>query len=481
MVLSYPAPMSIAREKRALVGAAFLAAGACSSSEPGSAPDPSPDGAVPSADAQVLPEAAPPSPDAFSTPDATNSSSFRISVSPSPFAEILFKNALRLTDGPRAATDLGSLVDLFAAHGATEVFARIGTRKTKLAGTGDIDSSLAPALARAQIAAERGLPLNPELGLFRTYGDVSCQTPPDFSDWGITLAGPWETLAIDQMTPAVRAFTAAIATEILKSGVRVEVWDIGNEVDFGVAGVAPMPLPGACDSDEGGAGWYRAPNGVDGAIGAASVLALLQMSEPDRITWLRAHVWPHEAKLLAAAAEGIRSVSPGAKVETHISKSTSPTFAVAFYQAMKDGGLVLDAAGFSFYPTASTTPPDRLHQFRLTVEAVKNQLGLASFIAECAYPATALTGMSYFSTWNNALASYPISDAIQAAFYHDLASWGASGALTGIRPWAPDLFVGDWAPFSFFVPKGGTTGGARLGLDAIREGSLVPNPDALKE
>jgi len=417
------------------------------------------------------PDAASPAPDA-GVP-------FRVSLSISPFDEVLFANSLSFTDGVRVATDMAGLEDLLMAHGGTEVYARFGTPKTKPAGAGGIDSSLARGLDRARIAQARNLPFNPELGLFRIYSDVSCQSQPDFTDWGITLPGAWETLTVDQMVPALQQYTALAATEILKTGVRVDVWDLGNEVDFGTAGVAPKPIPGACDGDEG-AGWYHAPDGVDPQIGLQSVVGLLTMAEADRITWLQAHVWSSEAKLLAAAAAGVRSVAPNARFATHISMSVSPTFALAFYQAMRQGGFAVDVAGFSCYPSASDKPTDRLHQLRLTVEAVHSQLGLPVFLAEYSYPAQPMATGPYAS-WNNAIANYPISEAGQHDLLVDLASWGASGALSGIRPWAPEVFVGDWAPMTLFKPLSTTRAQPRTGLDAITQGLAAPNPNALKD
>ena len=194
------------------------------------------------------------------------------------------------------------------------------------------------------------------------------------------------------------------------------------------------------------------------------------------------HLWPYEAKLLGAAAAGIRSVAPGAVAETHISNSSSPTFATAFYQAMKDGAVGPDVAGFSFYPTATPAPNTRLKDLSDTVAAVHGQLGMPSFLAEVGYPAAPMSGTSYFSTWNGALASYPLTETGQHDLFHDLASWGATGALTGVRPWAPDVFVTDWAPMSFFsLPDGSVVGLARAGLDAIAQGTATPDANALKD
>ena len=74
------------------------------------------------------------------------------------------------------------------------------------------------------------------------------------------------------MLPILRAYGAIAAREILKTGVKVRIWDLGNEVEFGLAGVVVRPMPGGCDDTEGGAGWYKPPDGVDPAIGKTSVL-----------------------------------------------------------------------------------------------------------------------------------------------------------------------------------------------------------------
>ncbi len=166
------------------------------------------------------------------------------------------------------------------------------------------------------MAAALNLPFNPELGLFNIYGDIRCQPPPDFSEYPeIKIPGAWNTLTLEQMIPVLRTYGATAARQILNTGVKVRIWDIGNEVEFGIAGVAVQPMPGGCDDTVGGAGWYKAPDGVDAEIGKMSAIALVRMSDAKRIEWLRAHVWPHEAKMLAAVADGIRSVDPARAVQ----------------------------------------------------------------------------------------------------------------------------------------------------------------------
>jgi arabinogalactan endo-1,4-beta-galactosidase len=322
-------------------------------------------------------------------------------------------------------------------------------------------------LERARMAAALHLPFNPELGLFNVYGDIRCQPPPDLRDYpGIPIAKPWASLGLSEMTAALRAYGAAAARQIAATGVQVRIWDIGNEVEFGVAGVAVKPEPGSCDDTAGGAGWYRAPDAVDPAIGAMSFRGLTQMLEGPRTAWLESHLWPHEAKLLAAVADGIRSVDPQARVSTHVSgiASTQPAFAVAFFEAMKKGGFAVDEAGVSYYPTSSPFPRDRLQAFKDMAIAVRRKIDRPVFVAEFGYPAATMSGVF---PWNYPVAGYPLTPDGQARFIRDLVAWGKNeGVLSGIRPWAPDLAAPGWAPMALFE-RSGRVVTARPALDAL--------------
>jgi arabinogalactan endo-1,4-beta-galactosidase len=393
---------------------------------------------------------------------------FRISLSISPFAELRFASGLVFTDGKITAKNPEELQRMFAAHGANEVYARVAT--TYKYRIGDGDHSMERGLERARMATALNLPFNPELGLFNIYGDVRCQPPPDFSDYPeIKIPGAWNTLTLEQMLPVLRSYGATAARQILDTGVKVRIWDIGNEVEFGIAGVAIQPMPGGCDDTEGGAGWYKPPDAVDGAIGKMSALALVKMSDAKRIEWLQEHVWPHEAKMLTAVADGIRSVDPHARFSTHVSGMSSvlPAQTVAFFKAMRDGGFAADELGVSYYPTSSNSPRDRLQAFKDMATAAQQELGRPVFVAEFGYPAKTMGGIF---KWNDAVKDYPLSPEGQANFIRDLVTWGVqTRTLSGIRPWAPELAAPGWAPMSFFENSGGTAT-ARPALDAIWEG-----------
>jgi arabinogalactan endo-1,4-beta-galactosidase len=318
------------------------------------------------------------------------------------------------------------------------------------------DHTLQRGLERARLARKLDLPFNPELGLWRDYGDVQCQPAPDFADYpGIKVPeAPWTSLTLEQMLPVLRSYGALVAREILATGVKVNVWDIGNEVDFGIAGVATPPLGKACD-ETGGAGWYTPPDAIDPEIGKTPAVSLLQKPEAERIAWLQKHVWPPEARIFAAVAEGIRSVAPEARFSTHLSGIAAqlPATGVAFYRTMRDGGFLPDEIGFSFYPTSSPRPPQRLEAFKTTIAAVRKALDRPVFVAEFGYPAARMTEGA-FANWNYAADKYPLTPEGQASFYRDFVRWAESAGVTGIRPWAPDLPMPGWEPFSFFKLAG---------------------------
>jgi arabinogalactan endo-1,4-beta-galactosidase len=398
-------------------------------------------------------------------------SSFRVAISVSPFTELLLSTGIVYSDGKATAKTVGELQKMFVAHGANEVYARIATSRAKTPGFGD--HSLDRGLMRARLAKSLGLPFNPELGLFKVYGDVRCQPAPDFSEYPeLKMPEAWTSLTIDQMLPILRSYGAIVAKMILDTGVRVRTWDLGNEVDFGVAGVSPQPMPGGCDDLGSGSKWYQPPDRVDPEIGKMSVLSLLKLPDAERLEWLRTHVWPYEARIFAAVAEGIRSVDPTARFSTHVSGvlAVRPIEAESFFKSMKDGGYLPDELGFSFYPTSTSEPTDRLQAFKQTVTAVHSAFGRLVFIAEFAYPASEKAAQEGpFASWNNALENYPLTPDGQAKILRDLASWGIAHGVSGIRPWGPDTAVAGWSSFALF-DLNGKTATARPGLSAISEG-----------
>ena len=388
---------------------------------------------------------------------------FRASLSVSPFTETVLRQ-VRLHDGRHAARTVTEVQQMFNRHGATEVYARIATRKRAPQGGGEI--GWARGLQRARLARALSLPFNPELGLWAVYGDASSyQQPPDFSDYpSIHLPGPWASLTLAQMETALRHYGALVARQILATGVEVGYWDLGNEVDTGVAGVAVRPLfPDPA---------YQPPDRVDPAIGTMSTATLVGMGESARIAWCQAHLWPYVGRLLGAVASGIRSVHHGAKFSTHISGFEQPTPSVqlAFWDSVRRAGYLPDQLGTSYYPTQGKTfggAANTLAWFKQLATELGRRHHRQVFIAEYGYPSAHMTGTYSF---NDAVAGYPQSPGGQARFTRQLVAWGIdSGRLAGIRPWAPDLCTPGWGPMSLFA-QDGRTAETRPALRSIVQG-----------
>ncbi|MDR2985844.1 MAG: arabinogalactan endo-1,4-beta-galactosidase, partial [Nocardiopsaceae bacterium] len=348
---------------------------------------------------------------------------FRVSLSVSPVTEAVL-GAVSLADGRRTASTVRQVQRLFNRHGATEVFVRVATLRQ--ARVGDAEYGFQRAVERAQLAAQLGMPLNPELGLWDVYGDIRRQPPPDFTDYpSIRLPGPWLTLTLSQMKNALRQYGALVARQLLSTGVQVNYWDLGNEVEWGVAGVAVKGL------DPTG---YSPPDTIDPAIGQMTAAQLLGMPEADRIAWLRQHLWPYVGRLLAAVTHGVRSVDPAARFSTHLASIgvQDATFHTAFWQAMNQAGYHPAQFGTSLYPT-NGDPGDRKAVFLGIASALRQRFSRKLFFAEFGYPSGPM-GPPF--AWNNTQPGYPQTADGQYRYLRDLvASSAAGGAVAGIRPW----------------------------------------------
>jgi arabinogalactan endo-1,4-beta-galactosidase len=389
---------------------------------------------------------------------------FRNSLSVSPFTEsVLSVAALRA--GNRTATSVADVQKLFVKAGASEVFARVATVDEAPNNRG---GGASRAIERARLAKRMGLPLNPELGLWAYYGDIAMQPSPDFRDYPqITLPGPWLSLNIDQMSNALRAYGRAVAQQILSTGVEVNVWDIGNEIEMGIAGVAVRSFS---TSDEHG--WsYQAPDAVNPAIGQIGIYDLFGMSENDRTAWLSTNLWPYVGRLLAATAEGVRSVDRHARFATHTSVLAPqlPGVLPAFWQAMEDAGFHSEVLGTSYYPT-SVASGDQLQVLQTAAQQLQETFGRPLFLAETSYPSATITAEAY-ATWNYPVPGYPLTPQGQYEFYRDLAQWGAStGLLSGIRLWAPDFSTAEWTQMCCFEAPVDGFSDAKPVLTAVTDG-----------
>jgi hypothetical protein len=355
-----------------------------------------------------------------------NERPFRDAFSVSPFTEGSL--AVRPVGGASAVRGVQQVL------GGTEVFARCNTTQASLEHT----------LQRARLSAELGLDFNPEFGLWHTYGDITHQPAPDFRpDYPqVAQAAPWHDLTLAQMRGCLTRYGAVVAEQVLATGARVGVWDVGNEVELGVPGAAVPPVDLVA-----GRFSYHPPDNLNPAIsrrGFADRIHRIGYSSED-VAWLRTELWPYVAELLGAFADGVRSIDPAARFSTHTSglAAVSPEVVVEFFDTMRAFGFPVEDCATSYYPTSH--PGQGLELLQATIDS----LGEPLFLAEFGYPAQPMGPGSF--PWNHAVDGYSLSEEGQAAFYRDLR---VLRGLSGVRWWAPDYCFEGWGPMSVFTPQG---------------------------
>jgi arabinogalactan endo-1,4-beta-galactosidase len=100
-----------------------------------------------------------------------------------------------------------------------------------------------------------------------------------------------------------------------KYGINVDLYEIGNEIDYGYAGV------------------FDDTHGTDA-------------------DWYKQNIWPYEAEAMKAAIRGIRKSNPTASIETHLMTWWDRDWVYNFTKFMLDSGVELNYTALSYYPTS---------------------------------------------------------------------------------------------------------------------------------
>lgn len=334
--------------------------------------------------------------------------------------------------GDRTATTMTRLQQMYIDAGSTEMFVRIATKRY----SGD-DSyharlhNLEECLKYCRVAASLNHPINPEIMCAYTYMDASVQQAPDFREYPeITQPDKeWSKYTLLEMCGVLEQYGEFIAGEVLKTGCTVEYWNLGNEANFGFAGVN-LGLKTA----------------VNPKLEHAD-MELVEMEHIDMdhidVDFLKENVWKYNGQMMAALAKGIRKIHADAKFATHIAGLFDGSASAAYFNTLLENGMKLSQAGISIYPTMSLAKrfPDYVDRLKSAIKAVASECGLPVFIAEYGYPSKKMRGFA----WNQPVEGYELTAADQARFTADFIAWCKENGGSGIRPWAPDL-LGPWEP-----------------------------------
>ena len=369
------------------------------------------------------------------------------------------------TDGVHTANTLQGLQEMFNAYGATEMYVRINTTRYYPTDTTLKDyyhirmHCLEESKKAVNAAVALGMPINVELGVFEGYSDAFESQYPVFDEYPeLDSVYPkdsngnrkaWENMSLDEICAVLKAYGRLVATELNAVGANIEIWDLGNETNYGFGSVM-MPLKSAVSKATSKQFWITYMKSGFGA------------------DWLAKNIWCYNAKMFAALKEGIKEVYPSAKFSSHISTVTvGDEYVVKYFKTLAENGYAVDQAGISFYPNATSVMPDKIAQIKKIVLAVNRELGVNVMLAEYGYANESGLASGTFASWNNKVHGYELTDEDGAKFLKELIVWGKNNGMAGIRPWAPEL---DWANPWFDFDKETKTATAKMALfNALKE------------
>ena len=392
---------------------------------------------------------------------------FRVALSLSPFSLNQFEEGYTFLIGDEIATTPEELQQIFMDYGSTEMYVRVATKRHKTYNPdGTLDNTtdgkkdenanvhtFDQVMQSCRIAAALDIPINPEIMCAYIYMDMDGTQAPRFypSDYPELYAKPefaaimkdgdpkiWETLSLADICKVLEIYGEWIADSILATGVTVNDWNLGNEANFGFAGIG-----------------IGTPNSFDRKLANAGPMKRY-MSSLFSVWWLKKHVWKYEAQTLAAVQRGIRKAyehyplldASKIKFSTHIATVVStPRSSASFFTYMTEHGYDMQTAGISYYPSAPAMSFNKKSLLTKTVTRINKKCGLEVFIGEFSYPSEGMVGP--FAGWNSQLAGYPKSQKGQADIYKDVIALGKTHGMAGIRYWAPD-YKGEWYPMSMF-------------------------------
>ena len=388
---------------------------------------------------------------------------FRVALSLSPFTLNQFEAGYTFKIGDKTATTPAELQQIYKDLGSTEMYVRLATKRHKTYKTdGTLDNTtdgkadenanvhtFDQVMQTCRIAAALNIPINPEVMCAYIYMDMDGTQAPRFyeTDYPELYAKPefaaimrgkeWSELSLKDICTVLEIYGEFVGDSILATGCTVNDWNLGNEANFGFAGIG-----------------IGVPNSFDQKLAKAGPMKRY-MSSLFSLWWLKKHVWCYNVQQYAAIKRGILKAytkagkdASGVRFSTHIATVTStPRATAAFFTYMIENGYDMQTAGISYYPSAPAMSFNKKKMLTKTVTRINKKCGVPVFIGEFSYPSQEMVGP--FAGWNSQLGSYKKNQEGQQNIYADVIAWGKTHGMAGIRYWAPD-YEGEWYPMSMF-------------------------------
>ena len=242
-------------------------------------------------------------------------------------------------------------------------------------------------------------------------------------DWADLMKQPapaeWKDLDLEKRAEAVKAYSREIVAHFRAQGLKSHLYEIGNEIDYGICGVYP------------GKSTRKTPESLSRAC------------------------WPQAVALIKASQEGVLASDPEAKFLLHVAHWWDVKFVVAFFEFMIANGARVDFAGLSYFPSANIGGSLEMEQFGAVAGALHAQVKRPVIVPEIAYPSTR-DFKGQFSRWKRETPGYPLTPEGQRRWAGDFLDYCAHHpAIHSVYFWSPEWCgEGMWKGFAFFDPAG---------------------------
>ncbi len=225
----------------------------------------------------------------------------------------------------------------------------------------------------------------------------------------------WRDLPLPQRAAAVQKYSRDTVLHFRQQGLQSHLYEIGNEIDYGICGVYPVQ-----------------GEGIDPAS-------------------LRQRAWPQAVKLILACQQGVKAADPHATFMLHIAHWWDAGFCTSFFRYMLDSGVQLDYAGLSYYPSANIGGSLTFQQFGAVVGTLHTAIHCPVIVAETAYP-SASDFSGQFAAWRTEVPGYPLTPQGQLDWLRDFLRFCANDSrIAGVFYWSPEWYgEGPWKAFALF-------------------------------
>lgn len=242
-------------------------------------------------------------------------------------------------------------------------------------------------------------------------------------DWADLMKQPapaaWKDQPLEQRAETVKSYSRDIITHFRRHGLKNHLYEIGNEIDFGICGVYP------------GKSTKKSPES------------------------LSRQCWPQAAQLIRASQAGVLEADPEAKFMLHIAHWWDVEFVTAFFKFMLSQKVRIDYAGLSYFPSSNIGGSLQMEQFGHVVTTLNNAIQCPVIVPETAYPSTA-DFKGQFSRWKKEVPGYPLTPDGQQRWLNDFLDYCAHHpAISAVYYWSPEWSgEGMWKAMALFDVDG---------------------------